>query len=469
MRSIQTTIAPNKRVLLGWTAMIILGVVFTGTLLFTSTATADDVSIHQLPGDGSEENPFVITNVYELQAMSQNLTNHYSLADDIDASGTTTWEGGAGFDPIGDRDNRDPFVGSFDGNGYTIENLHIDRPADTGVGLFGYSAGSVENIHLEDVDVSGEDRVGSVVGENTVEDETGGVIRDVSVSGEVYGTDRRIGGVVGVNEGTVSEVSMNGDVGAVDRRVGGVVGINEGPMDESYFVGTVEGGRFGGGLVGINEGPVRASFAAGEVTGERTLGGVAAENTDALNNVYSVANISGERSVGGLAAEHTGTVSGVYVTGPVISDQDSAGLIDSNSGIVNDAYWNTETTGHSEPFSDDVDEFDEREVDVSGLTSNELTGQDGSENTNLDIDSPWVTTNDYPRFQWEDDRNIPDEAYNVTLEPVDVEEEDDDDDEPDPEELPDDDDDEPLAMPGFGVATAIVALVAAIAFVGRRV
>lgn len=42
---------------------------------------------------------------------------------------------GDGWLPIGTESER--FKGHFDGNGYVIENLTIDRPAALSVGLFG--------------------------------------------------------------------------------------------------------------------------------------------------------------------------------------------------------------------------------------------------------------------------------------------------------------------------------------------
>jgi len=456
--------------LLAITVLLGVGVLFTGGV------AAEEAELDEMVGDGTEDNPYVITDVDELQAMEQNYTYHYVLANDIDASDTATWEGGAGFDPIGDRDDFEPFVGSFDGNGYTISNLKIDRPSEEGVGLFGYSEGTVENVDLENADISGGTYVGSVVGYNAIneDEERVGTVREVSVTGDVQGTDRQTGGVIGANEGSLSEGSFVGDVEGTDYSVGGVVGWNDGPVSESYAAGTVEGEGDVGGIVGNNEGPVRASFFAGDVTGEFMTGGLAGENEDAFNNAYAHAHIESEYNAGGLFGTHTGTVTGAYAAGSVSSDMDAGGLISENDGIVNNAYWDVETTGQSQPFAVDEDEEefdDDDEIDITGLDMDELTGENVAETTDLDFDFPWQTTDEYPRFQWEDDRDIPDEAYDVTLEPVDAEEEEEDDDEADPEELIDDDDDDdgPLAMPGFGVATAIVALVAAIGLVGRRV
>ena len=85
---------------------------------------------------------------------------------DIDASGTSTWNGGEGFEPIGTHGNR--FTGTFDGPGYKITNLYINRPSANYVGLFGRtdSGSEIKNVGLEDGSVSASDYVGGLVGIN---------------------------------------------------------------------------------------------------------------------------------------------------------------------------------------------------------------------------------------------------------------------------------------------------------------
>ena len=47
----------------------------------------------------------------------------------------------AGWAPIGDNSSR--FEGVFDGNGFKITNLYINRPTTDNVGLFGSVSGNV--------------------------------------------------------------------------------------------------------------------------------------------------------------------------------------------------------------------------------------------------------------------------------------------------------------------------------------
>jgi hypothetical protein len=55
-------------------------------------------------GSGTPWDPYVITNVKQLQEMKYDLKAHYVLGNDIDASETKNWNNGQGFEPIGDID-----------------------------------------------------------------------------------------------------------------------------------------------------------------------------------------------------------------------------------------------------------------------------------------------------------------------------------------------------------------------------
>ncbi|RLG28463.1 hypothetical protein DRO03_09765, partial [Methanosarcinales archaeon] len=106
-----------------------------------------------------------ITNCTELQNIRNNLDGDYYLANDIDCS-AFDYGDGKGFMPIGTYDS--VFTGTFDGKGYKITNLYINRPSTDYVGLFGDigSRGEITNTSLEDVDVNGSAYVGGLVGFN---------------------------------------------------------------------------------------------------------------------------------------------------------------------------------------------------------------------------------------------------------------------------------------------------------------
>jgi hypothetical protein len=215
----------------------------------------------QPAGSGTAADPYVITTVQELQWMQNNPAAFYVLGNDIDASETAGWNGGAGFSPI------DPFIGTFKGQGYTISGLTIDRPAQNHVGLFGLKNGSITNVTLADLTVTGDDYVGGLVGLNA------GPVSGSSASGRVTGSGKYVGGLVGENSpfGTVSESSASGRVTG-DDNVGGLVGFNYGPVSESSASSRVTGDDNVGGLVGRNNGLVCGSEAHGSVSGNTNVG-----------------------------------------------------------------------------------------------------------------------------------------------------------------------------------------------------
>ncbi len=66
-------------------------------------------STDTLEGEGTADDPYVVTDVYELQNVADEPEAHYVLGNDIDATETELWTGGAGFEPIGSEE--EPFEG----------------------------------------------------------------------------------------------------------------------------------------------------------------------------------------------------------------------------------------------------------------------------------------------------------------------------------------------------------------------
>lgn len=90
----------------------------------------------------------IIRTPEELQNI-RNISGDYMLGNDIDMSFATS-EGGAlynegkGFMPLFDN-AKESFKGTFDGNGYTIYNMYINRPNEAFVALMRYISGEEGN------------------------------------------------------------------------------------------------------------------------------------------------------------------------------------------------------------------------------------------------------------------------------------------------------------------------------------
>lgn len=145
-----------------------------------------------MTGSGTPESPYIITTVDELQSINDDLTAYYELGNDIDASATSGWNAGAGFEPIGT--NSDKFTGSFDGNKCVISNLSINRPEEDGVGLFGVCGGGsvVKRVGIESANIIGGRYVGALVGHCA-----GDVDINESYSTGFVAGDSYVGGLVG--------------------------------------------------------------------------------------------------------------------------------------------------------------------------------------------------------------------------------------------------------------------------------
>ncbi|MBX0303657.1 DUF7289 family protein [Haloarcula salinisoli] len=157
--------------------------------------------------DTDSDGYLLIETVDQLQCIEQEgLDKNYRLENDIDAYGTEHWNGGDGFDPIGEEGagsaGGNAFGGTFDGQGYKIEGLTIDRYNTAFVGLFAITdkfsgpddlgeGSTVESVELVDVDVRGMTVVGGVAGGG------GGTFRNISVSGHVESKYQQVGGIVG--------------------------------------------------------------------------------------------------------------------------------------------------------------------------------------------------------------------------------------------------------------------------------
>ena len=293
-----------------------------------------------------------IMNWHDLYAIRDNLGSHYLLMNDLDS--TTAGYGGLasgaanqgkGWQPIGTSDY--PFTGNFDGQGYEISGMFIDRPDEYSVGLFGVVdvEGVIQNVKVLNADVAGEWSVGCLVGENL-----GDVIGSYS-GGTVSGEDC-VGGLVGGNSGGVSNSCSAANVtGHWD--IGGLVGCSDsyGTVSNSYSVSNVTGEWAVGGLVGGNlGGVVTKSFSTSGVIGDDYVGGLVGDNQGTVSNSYSIGSVTGEWYVGGLVGntDSLGIVSNSYASSSVTGYSFVGGLIGSNWGTVSNSFWDTDTSGVSE-------------------------------------------------------------------------------------------------------------------------
>ncbi len=207
-------------------------------------------------GDGAGA-ALQITDVYGLQGLDTTPTLNAVLTNDIDASGTVNWNAGEGFNPIGTVLSV-LYEGDFDGDGFNITGLTINRPSEDTVGLFAAlnATASISNLGLMGASVIGNANLGGLVGDNS------GSITNSFTTGSVSGLET-VGGLVGINNGIVSTTYSTASVTFVNANTGGgLVGVNNTGIDNSYATGVVTGVAAEGGFVGTNTptGTITSSF-----------------------------------------------------------------------------------------------------------------------------------------------------------------------------------------------------------------
>ncbi|MFC2188629.1 beta strand repeat-containing protein, partial [Fulvivirgaceae bacterium LMO-SS25] len=279
-------------------------------------------------GDGTVGAPFQIATLANLKWITESAGRwnaHYIQTADIDASSTANWNCGEGWSPIGD--NTFNFIGSYNGDGHTINGLTINRPSDGFIGLFGYiNGGTVSNLGMTQVNINASDGIGAIVGFCE-----GCSINDTYSTGTIESSFGSTGGIVGsmITSSSLlnsfSHVSINNSSG---NNVGGLAG--------SVNSSSTVTGSFSTGTISSNAGQI------GGIVGSLS--------SSQIQNCYSLSSVSGNNYVGGGAGSvSSGTIINSYSTGLVSSPGANiggfVGLLFGTNTFTNN-FWDTETSGN---------------------------------------------------------------------------------------------------------------------------
>jgi hypothetical protein len=257
---------------------------------------------------GCVARPIEIRDWYDLNDIRDNLEGSYLLMNDLDSTNpgyeelaSETANQGKGWQPIAifhpwAASSFTGFEGTFDGQGYEIRDLFINRPDELGVGLF------------------------SEIGRE-------GVIKDTGVANSTLNGNGWMGLFAVVDEGgRIENISLVSATVTGKDFVGGLVGVNGGTVSNSYSTASVTGNDYVGCLVGESWGfgTVIKSYSTGSATGNYNVGGLVGVNGGTVSNSYSTASVTGNSSIGGLVGENErGTVSNSFwdteISGQVIS------------------------------------------------------------------------------------------------------------------------------------------------------
>ncbi|MEA1979927.1 MAG: GLUG motif-containing protein [candidate division Zixibacteria bacterium] len=279
-------------------------------------------------GSGTVVNPYQIetmANLYWLSKTDSVWSNYFIQTEDIDVDyeNMKKWEGGQGFSPIGNDGTK--FTGKYNGQGYTIDSLFIDRSGEDYIGLFGYTNGSaIDSLGLTSVDITGNTHTGGIVGKN----DTSSIVSNSYSIGSVSGS-YNVGGLLGSNNysSTISNSYSTGSVSG-SSSVGGLVGYNNyySTVSNSYSTGSGSGGSGSvGGLVGNNNyySKISNSYSTGSVSGSYNVGGlVGGNNISTASNSFWDTQTSGQSSSDGGTGKTTTEMQDVAT----FTDVSTAGL-----------------------------------------------------------------------------------------------------------------------------------------------
>jgi len=306
-------------------------------------------------GDGSLSDPYQISDVTQLQAMRDDLNAHYVLVNDIDASETATWNFNGtdyeGFEPVGrdlDMDSDffqgDEFMGTFDGSGYKIINLQINRLGEWFVGLFGMtgSGSRLKNVVFQDAEIRGYLFIGPFAGGNN------GTISDCRSNGTVIGSGY-LGGCIGSNSGRIERCNSSIAVSGM-AMVGGICGENYGDIVSCNSSCELGYRNTLGGITGSCYcGKILRSHSTGKIVGENFLGGLVGNLQESeIFDSSSDMNVDGMDEIGGLVGIcYDSSITRSYSKGQVSGNEKVGSFVGSTySTTINQCYSNGQTTGN---------------------------------------------------------------------------------------------------------------------------
>ncbi len=270
-------------------------------------------------GDGSRENPYIVSTEEQLDAIRYFPDKHFKLKNDIILSGK--WI------PIGSAESQETmFRGNFDGDGYKISNISVTGGDYSG--LFGYIyGGTVKNLYASCDKIVGGSSVGIIAGANN-----GGVIENCFTDGLVRAGGSYAGGIVGNNNGIVARCQSAALAIEAQSYAGGIAGWNSGDIRECMSCTySVMANMYSSGIAGANSGGTVENCVAANIN-------VTDYMTDSNGRITT--NKSGGKTKNNYGYDK------MYATvGDCLPSADSQNGLDVSWEMLNDKSFYNETVG----------------------------------------------------------------------------------------------------------------------------
>ncbi|MBN2519643.1 MAG: hypothetical protein JXB17_03995, partial [Bacteroidales bacterium] len=273
-----------------------LSVILISSLVFWVNINSQ-TAITPSTGDGSSNNPYQVTTLENLYWAVQRTNTYFIQTADINAADTRNWNSGAGWYPY------ETYSFHYNGNGYVIDSLFINRSTTDYVGLIGKIFGSyIDNLVLTNVNITGQNYVGGLLGYNSTTNFT-----NCYVTGKINGSANNVGGLIGYSyyNSEVTNCYSIVDVTGV-QYVGGLIGYANqySTYSNCYSKGSVSStGTYSGGLFGMCMSSVNNSYSSCDISSTSVgVGGFLGYSHIGANltNCYSTGSVSGSGTVGGF-------------------------------------------------------------------------------------------------------------------------------------------------------------------------
>ena len=309
---------------------------------------------------GTYANPIQVSSKEDM--LNIDPSKSYILTKDIDLSGVT-------IKAIGSY--KEPFYGTFDGNGYTLSNITISSDSNTGYNsLFGYVNGSIVNLKTTY-------KVDNYVSTSKMTQYFGGIAAFI-VKSYVNNCESNVDIKCDVNGGIIGGlIGYNEDSIIVNSSVKGEITSN-----------TKNNSCYTGGLLGVNEtGYLKYSSSDIKInaTGRDNLiaGGLIAKNDGIIMDCYSICELSvssiNNINAGGLVGYNIrGSISNSYTICEYKEVSDAKSLLVGgfgglNEASINNCYYSCNDSklfsfGHS-PVLIDIKKIDDLSTLADSLSS----------------------------------------------------------------------------------------------------
>ena len=315
-------------------------------------------------GDGTIENPYLISDAGQLNAVRNEPWAHYKVVNDIDMK------------PFIDANGWTPlpaFTGTLDGQNFTIKNLKLTNISTQDLNLFGTirNVAKIENLRIEDAEIianASNTRISFLAG--MVEGTS--LIKNVHVTGSITST---------------ANLAANVTIGTI---AADMIGSGTGTrVEDCSFDGVIEVpgnftvGSYVGGIVGsmrttstVNNCVSRGKISFNTGANNNGVGGIVGmmRSICFVTNCYSNMNITGTNYTGGIVGRFNeqsttkGTIENCYATGRIIATGTTTNTF--AGGIIGWTSQNSENvlmTMGGPPDWEITFELDKKKLNMGGL------------------------------------------------------------------------------------------------------